>query len=192
MSRVAGAEGCKHPEHQRRAAVTGAELGDVVGRPARSSSGEPSFSELVDAAKASDDWDPVCYYLHNLEWPVRDGFTAAEEQLDLAVRCEASIEAPTPISRRQIDEAVRCARHDGSSWERIAELLGSSVEDAQDAHPDADDPAKYAAVVARVAAELEADPYYLGPIPEVPDVPPADARSASDISTTSSRLDAER
>ena len=163
-----------------RSAVTEAGAGDVVRPPAGSSSREPSLSELVDAAEASGDWDPVCYYIHNLEWPVRDGFTPAEEQLDLAVRCEASIEAPTPISRRQIDEAVRCARHDGSSWERIAELLGSSVEDAQDAYPDADDPAKYAAVVARVAAELEADPYYLGPIPEVPDVPPADARSASD------------
>lgn len=170
--------------NQLLAAVAEADPRDVVHPPAERSSREPSLSDWVNAAEASGDWDPVCCHIHNLEWPVRDGFTAAEEQLDLAVRCEASIEAPTPISRRQIDEAVRCARHDGSSWERIAELLGSSVEEAQDACPDADDPAKYAAVVARVAAELEADPYYLGPIPEVPDVPPADAQSASGASTT--------
>ena len=167
---------------QLSAAVADADSDDVAPPPAESISSEPSLAELVDAAKASGDWDPVCFHIHNLEWPVRDGFTAAEEQLDLAVRCEASIEAPTPISRRQIDEAVRCARHDGSSWERIAELLGSSVEEAQDAYPDADDPAKFAAVVARVAAELEADPYYLGPIPEVPELPPIDAQSASDAS----------
>ncbi|WP_419946201.1 hypothetical protein [Candidatus Poriferisodalis sp.] len=99
MSLVAGAEGCEHPEHQLRAAVTESDSGDVVRPPAERSSREPSLSELVDAAKASGDWDPVCGHIHNLEWPVRDGFTAAEEQLDLAVRCEASIEAPTPISR---------------------------------------------------------------------------------------------
>ena len=170
--------------NQVRAAVTEADLDEAVRPPTERGSREPSLSELVDAAEASGDWDPVCCHIHNLEWPVRDGFTAAEEQLDLAVHCEASIEAPTPISRRQVDEAVRCARHDGSSWERIAELLGSSVEEAQDAYPDADDPAKYAAVVARVAAELEADPYYLGPIPEVPGVPLAKAQSPSGASAT--------
>lgn len=182
MSPVAGPEGCNRPEHQSRAAVTEVDSGDVVHPPAENSSSDRSLAELVNAAKASGDWDPVCFHIHNLEWPVRDGFTAAEEQLDLAVRCETSIEAPTPISRRQIDEAVRCVRHDGSSWERIAELLGSSVDEAQDAYPDADDPAKFAAVVARVATELEADPYYLGPIPEVPELPPIDAQSASDAS----------
>ncbi len=52
-------------------------------------------------------------------------------RLDLAARAERVIEEPTEVSRNQIAEAVCWARDEGTSWERIGELLGNSAAEAQ-------------------------------------------------------------
>ena len=75
--------------------------------------------------------DEVCAYAHSIDWLGKLGGLRHETYLDIVVRCEAAIEAPTEVSRQQIAEAVDWARDEGTSWERIGELLGTSAAEAE-------------------------------------------------------------
>ncbi len=75
--------------------------------------------------------DEICEYFHSIDWLGKLGGLRHENYLDIVVRCEASISAPTEVSRRQIVEAVEWARDEGTSWERIGEILGTSAADAK-------------------------------------------------------------
>ncbi len=76
--------------------------------------------------------DEICEYFHSIDVLGELGGQRHETYLDLAVRCEAAIAAPTEVSRQQIAEAVCWAREEGTSWERIGELLGTSAADAEE------------------------------------------------------------
>ena len=75
--------------------------------------------------------DEICEYFHSIDWLAKLGGLRHETYLDIVVRCEASIAAPTEVSRQQIAEAVEWARDEGTSWERIGELLGTSAAEAE-------------------------------------------------------------
>ena len=76
--------------------------------------------------------DEVCEYFHSIDWLSKLGGLRHETCLDIVVRCEASIAAPTEVSRQQIAEAVEWARDEGTSWERIGEILGTSAADVEE------------------------------------------------------------
>ena len=76
--------------------------------------------------------DEICEYFHSFDWISRLPDPPHEVFLDLAMRAERIIEKPTEVSRKQITEAVCWARDEGSSWERIGELLGTSADEAQE------------------------------------------------------------
>lgn len=78
--------------------------------------------------------DEICEYVHSIDWLGRLPGPRHEAWLDLAVRAERIIEKPTEVSRNQIAEAVSWARDEGTSWERIGELLGASAAEAEERH----------------------------------------------------------
>lgn len=95
-------------------------------------SDEPTtLRALIDAAEASGDWHAVADWCEDFDWLSTTDLPAHEFYLDLVVRAERTIEAPTDVSRQQIAEAVDWARVEGTSWERISELLGISATEAQ-------------------------------------------------------------
>ena len=94
-------------------------------------SDEPTLRSLIDAAEASGDWGAVADWCENFDWLSTTDLPAHDFWLDIAARCEAAIAAPTDVSRQQISEAVEWARDEGSSWERIGELLGTSAAEAE-------------------------------------------------------------
>ena len=99
----------------------------------RADLGEQSevLRELIEEAEASSDWNAVADWCESIDWL---GFLPGprhEVWLDLAVRAERTIEEPTEVSRQQIAEAVDWARDEGTSWERIGELLGTSAAEAE-------------------------------------------------------------
>ncbi len=74
--------------------------------------------------------DEICEYFHSFDWLGRLPGPRHETYLELAVQAERTIEKPTEVSRNQIGEAVCWARDEGTSWERIGELLGTSADEA--------------------------------------------------------------
>ena len=76
--------------------------------------------------------DEICEYFHSIDVLGELGGLRHEVYLDLAVRAERTIEAPTEISQQQIAEAVCWARDEGTSWERIGEILGTSAAEAEE------------------------------------------------------------
>ncbi|WP_419553593.1 hypothetical protein [Candidatus Poriferisodalis sp.] len=76
--------------------------------------------------------DEICEYFHSIDWLGELGGLRHEVYLDLAVRAERIIEAPTDVSRQQIAEAVCWARDEGTSWERIGEILGTTAAEAEE------------------------------------------------------------
>lgn len=93
-----------------------------------------TLRKLIDAASVSGDWDAVADWCENFDWLGELGGVRHEVYLDLAVRAERTIEAPTEVSRQQIAEAVRWARDEGTSWERIGEILGTSAAEAEEGY----------------------------------------------------------
>ncbi len=75
--------------------------------------------------------DEICEYFHSIDWLGRLPGPRHETWLNLVVNAERTIEAPTEVSHNQIVEAVCWARDEGTSWERIGELLGTSAAAAQ-------------------------------------------------------------
>lgn len=76
--------------------------------------------------------DEICNYFHSIDWLSRLPGPRHEAWLDVVVKCERSIEAPTEASRSQVAEAVCWARDEGTSWQRIGELLGISAAEAEE------------------------------------------------------------
>ncbi|WP_419839395.1 hypothetical protein [Candidatus Poriferisodalis sp.] len=76
--------------------------------------------------------DEICEYFHSFDWLGRLPGPRHETYLELAVQAERTIEKPTEASRNQIAEAVCWARDECPSWERIAELLGTSADEAEE------------------------------------------------------------
>ncbi|MDE0497118.1 MAG: hypothetical protein OXH86_07180 [Acidimicrobiaceae bacterium] len=76
--------------------------------------------------------DEICEYFHSIDWLDRLPGPRHEAWLDIVVKAEQTIDAPTEVSRNQIAEAVCWARDEGSSWKRIGELLGVSPADAEE------------------------------------------------------------
>ena len=87
--------------------------------------------ELIEEADASGDWNAVADWCESIDWLDFLPGPRHEVWLDLAARAERVIEEPTEVSRGQIAEAVCWARDEGTSWERIGELLGTSAAEAQ-------------------------------------------------------------
>ena len=86
--------------------------------------------------------DEICEYFHSFDWLGRLPGPRHETYLELAVQAERTIEAPTEVSRNQIAEAVCWARDEGTSWERIAELLGTSAAEARQCFESPDVPSR--------------------------------------------------
>ena len=97
----------------------------------------PDFANWTDEDFESRA-DEICEYFHSIDWLGKLGGPRHEVFLDLAVRAERTIERPTEVSRNQIAEAVCWARQEGTSWERIGELLGTSAADARGRYADLD------------------------------------------------------
>ncbi|WP_419553588.1 hypothetical protein [Candidatus Poriferisodalis sp.] len=91
---------------------------------------QPDFANWTEEGFATRA-DEICEYFHSFDWLGRLPGPRHETYLELAVRAERTIEKPTEASRNQIAEAVCWARDEGTSWERIAELLGTSAAEAQ-------------------------------------------------------------
>ena len=91
----------------------------------------PDFANWTDKDFESRA-DEISEYFHSIDWLGELGGLRHETYLDIVVRCEAAIAAPTEVSRQQIAEAVDWARDEGTSWERIGELLGTSAAQAEE------------------------------------------------------------
>lgn len=89
------------------------------------------LNELIEEAQAGGDWNAVADWCESIDWLGLLPGPRHEVWLDLAVRAERIIEKPTEVSRNQIAEAVRWARDEGTAWERIDELLGTSATEAE-------------------------------------------------------------
>ena len=75
--------------------------------------------------------DEICEYFHSFDWLGRLPGPRHVPYLILVVQAERTIEKPTEVSRNQIAEAVCWARDEGTSWERIGDLLGTSADEAE-------------------------------------------------------------
>lgn len=95
--------------------------------------------ELIEAARASGNWNAVADWCETFDWLSTTDLPAHEFYLDLAVRAEVAIPAPTDVSRQQIAEAVCSARDEGTPWKRIGELLGISSDTAQERYGETSD-----------------------------------------------------
>ncbi|MCY4515911.1 MAG: hypothetical protein OXB99_01585 [Acidimicrobiaceae bacterium] len=97
-----------------------------------------ALRELIDAAKASGDWDPVADWCESFDWLNSVDKPPHELYLQLAVQAEAAIAEPTDVSQRQIEDAVCWARREGTAWGRIAELLRVTSAEARQRYSELD------------------------------------------------------
>ena len=84
-----------------------------------------SLRELITDAEASGNWDAVADWCENFDWSEGEEIPVAEFYLG----CAAAIR---PRDEAQIAEAVSAARAAGTPWTRIAEILNTTPQAAQD------------------------------------------------------------
>ena len=84
-----------------------------------------SLRELITKAEASGDWDEVADWCEAFDWSEAEEIPVAEFYLG----CAAAVR---PLNKHQLLEAVSAARANGTSWERIGEILGLSAQHAKE------------------------------------------------------------
>ena len=83
-----------------------------------------TIRELIDDARASGDWDAVADWCESFDWSQAEEIPVGEYLLERAVWQRDSGES-------QISEAVAAALAGGATWDRIAEILGTSTPEAR-------------------------------------------------------------
>lgn len=81
--------------------------------------------ELIAKAEVSGDWDEVADWCEAFDWSETQEIPVAEFYLG----CAAEVR---PINEPQLLETISAARANGTSWERIGEILGLSAPVAED------------------------------------------------------------
>lgn len=84
-----------------------------------------SLQELITDAEMSGDWDAVADWCENFDWSEAEEIPVAEYYLGCAA-------ATHPQDETQLIEAVSAARAAGTPWPRIAEILNTTPQAAQD------------------------------------------------------------
>ncbi|MCY3889481.1 MAG: hypothetical protein OXG50_06245 [bacterium] len=85
----------------------------------------PSLKELMANAEASGNWDAVADWCEAFDWSEGEEIPVSEFYLGCAA-------ATHPRDEAQITEAVSAARAAGTPWPRIAEILDTTPQAAQD------------------------------------------------------------
>ncbi len=84
-----------------------------------------NIRQIIAQAEASGDWDEAADWCEDFDWERAEGIPAAEIYLETAAKAAArATEQQAAVTGAQLVEAVMAARDDGTSWERIAEVLG--------------------------------------------------------------------
>ena len=81
--------------------------------------------ELIADAKKNGNWDAVADWCEAFDWSEAADIPAAEFYLG----CAAEVR---PMNETQLLKAISAARANGTSWERIGEILDLSAQDAED------------------------------------------------------------
>lgn len=94
-----------------------------------------SLGKLITDAEASGNWDAVADWCEAFDWSEGEEIPVAEFYLGCAA-------ATRPRDEAQIIEAVSAARAAGTPWTRIAEILNTTPQAAQDRYTPLIEPAE--------------------------------------------------
>ena len=80
---------------------------------------------MIVRAEASGNWDEVADWCEAYDWSEAQEIPVAEFYLGSAAKVR-------PVNEPQLLEAISAARANGSSWDRISEILGLSAQEARE------------------------------------------------------------
>ena len=81
--------------------------------------------ELIDAAKASGDWNAIADWFEDFDWSQAEEIPVGEFLLERTINARDR-------SEDQVAEAVSAAWATGTTWDRIGEILGLSSQEARE------------------------------------------------------------
>ena len=84
-----------------------------------------SLRDLIGEAKLSGDWNPLTDWCEAFDWPTAAGVPTAEFYL----KC---VYETSPDRETKLVEAVSATRAAGTPWSRIAQILNTTPQAAQE------------------------------------------------------------